>query len=1168
MKLERLHLKAFGPFDDHTLNFSEGNYGFHLVYGPNEAGKSTTLRAITQLFYGIAARTTDAFYHPQNTLRIGATLANERGSLTFYRRKGNKGTLLGEDNKSELDDDALRPFLGGVDEETFTHLFGLSHEQLVRGGEALVQGEGDVGQALFSAAAGLGNLKGVLERLDGEAGELFKPSGSKPAINAGLKALKETRQKMKSAQVLPKAWAERAKSLEETRRERDALAASLKAGMAEQSRLQRILLGLPLVSQRLELLGRLAEVEDAARLPEDFRERRVAAQERLGTAREQHQAAEANLERLRAQLDGLDVDEALLAQESRIDSLRGRHEVNRKALEDCRRELEPALRQRRAEVARLLRDLRCDADDNNLEALRPEPGVSRRIPELVNARLAIDKDGTHARSAQTKLIAEQKRHGKTLAELGDVPDTAALDQAIKTARPVAAAEGEQEARAATVKRLRARIDDALARLALGGVAHDELERLSVPGASAIERMRLQMDSDEAEVRRWEEERRTLESERDEVVLQIDTFQRAQNVPTEAALAEGREAWEAGILPGDVAGEGARELLEAAAAHGKALNLADAVEVLTDRADETADRLRRESDRAAHVAQLESRRIAVGEKLARLEETVAAGTVRHGETQSEWVALWAAANLTPKRPVEMAEWRAEYGEALADRGRLKEEEDRLHTYATRAEAQREKLRAALADFGGATGMAGALPEMLAAAESALEAARERRQARTQAESRLAEVEAELEACGQDLARIAEAERAWASDWAAMMGRIGSRPDASPAEATEKLALLHALFSALDAAADLEARIAQIEGDNEAYLASVDELAHAVGPAVECPAEELVPALVQALKTQQRQANEQANLSKRLSEEEERLSDARAALDGADRELAELCALAGVADAQALEAAEARARTREGLTAELRALETRLLDHSPGLPLEAFLELIASEDPDAAAARVHDLGPELESLEGRREGLSEEIGELERDLKALDGSGEAAALADESQTLLAQLAEDARHYARLRVAHFVLDEAIERYRAANQEPLLARASAIFSTLTLGSFRELCADYDSKGNHVLCGLRDGGDTPVHVPGMSEGTADQLYLALRLASLERHLERHAPIPLVLDDILVNFDDHRAAATLKVLGDLSDRTQIIYFTHHAHLVELAKAHVGKKQLFTHALAR
>jgi uncharacterized protein YhaN len=86
--------------------------------------------------------------------------------------------------------------------------------------------------------------------------------------------------------------------------------------------------------------------------------------------------------------------------------------------------------------------------------------------------------------------------------------------------------------------------------------------------------------------------------------------------------------------------------------------------------------------------------------------------------------------------------------------------------------------------------------------------------------------------------------------------------------------------------------------------------------------------------------------------------------------------------------------------------------------------------------------------------------------------------------------------------------------------------------------------------------------VEGMSDGTADQLYLALRLAALESHVVASEPLPLILDDILVNFDDHRAKATLKVLGEFSKKTQVVYFTHHAHLLDLAKESVEAERLF------
>jgi uncharacterized protein YhaN len=78
-----------------------------------------------------------------------------------------------------------------------------------------------------------------------------------------------------------------------------------------------------------------------------------------------------------------------------------------------------------------------------------------------------------------------------------------------------------------------------------------------------------------------------------------------------------------------------------------------------------------------------------------------------------------------------------------------------------------------------------------------------------------------------------------------------------------------------------------------------------------------------------------------------------------------------------------------------------------------------------------------------------------------------------------------------------------------------------------------------------------------MSEGTADQLYLALRLAAVEEYLDRAHALSFVADDLFVNFDDSRASAGFQVLAELSRKTQVLFFTHHQHLVEIARATLG-----------
>ena len=149
---------------------------------------------------------------------------------------------------------------------------------------------------------------------------------------------------------------------------------------------------------------------------------------------------------------------------------------------------------------------------------------------------------------------------------------------------------------------------------------------------------------------------------------------------------------------------------------------------------------------------------------------------------------------------------------------------------------------------------------------------------------------------------------------------------------------------------------------------------------------------------------------------------------------------------------------------------------------------------------------------------------------------------------------------------MHQAIERYRDKSQGPVLSRASALFQQITGGSFEGVRAEFDGNGNPMLVGVRTRGAEIVAVDGMSDGTADQLYLALRLAGLEEYLAKNEPLPFIVDDILIKFDDTRAAAALQALAELSAKTQVIFFTHHRHLVKLAEDNVAASVLVKHNL--
>jgi uncharacterized protein YhaN len=227
-----------------------------------------------------------------------------------------------------------------------------------------------------------------------------------------------------------------------------------------------------------------------------------------------------------------------------------------------------------------------------------------------------------------------------------------------------------------------------------------------------------------------------------------------------------------------------------------------------------------------------------------------------------------------------------------------------------------------------------------------------------------------------------------------------------------------------------------------------------------------------------------------------------------------------------------------------------------------------DPEVAERREAELAERIEALEDDIGRLHRSIGglklALDQDMRRDSLAAEAAAQAQEA---LARVRSHAERWARLKLAHLVLAREIERYREEHQGPLLAVSSGLFSKLTLGAFAGIKAGFDERDRPTLRCVR-ADRSEVDVIGLSEGTRDQLYLSLRLASLSRRAELSEPMPLVLDDILVHFDDARAAAALSVLADVADRMQVLFFTHHARLVDLARTSVPEAKLTIHELVR
>jgi uncharacterized protein YhaN len=171
MRLVDLTLDCYGPFGGLHLDF-DPEARVHLVYGANETGKTSALAAIGDLFFGAPRRERISFLRSRD-MRIGATVKARNGQLLqFFRRRGDRHTLL-DPTGAALPDDALAPFLGAAKREIFHRAFGLDAASLRAGGDEMLRAEGEIGASLFAAASGLRGLLDLRAALEAEADGIF-----------------------------------------------------------------------------------------------------------------------------------------------------------------------------------------------------------------------------------------------------------------------------------------------------------------------------------------------------------------------------------------------------------------------------------------------------------------------------------------------------------------------------------------------------------------------------------------------------------------------------------------------------------------------------------------------------------------------------------------------------------------------------------------------------------------------------------------------------------------------------------------------------------------------------------------------------------------------------------------------------------------------------------
>jgi uncharacterized protein YhaN len=782
----------------------------------------------------------------------------------------------------------------------------------------------------------------------------------------------------------------------------------------------------------------------------------------------------------------------------------------------------------------------------------PQETLAKRLPTLLARReiglLARDFSGLvqgvkateHAEKAK---LAEIESLSKQLADvqMGEVKP--ALRAALASAKSLGDADAFILKQQSTVSKTKALLEDALQALGQWRMALPDLVALKPPSQQSLSRLLQERQSLVAESKTTLKQREGLQTKAAGIGLGISQFKERHHPTTHQDVVQARHArdtsWEA-IKTGETVLPQGAQAFEAALLH------ADAI------ADTRLNNVEEAAQLQSLCHQLEREQLL----LAAIENQSLQLSVALEQFDAQWISLMQDSGLAGLALEDCGEWLAKRDKALAASETSQEAQVEFAAISLKVDGLKLNLAQALRDSAQQLAGHDSLSALCMQAESYIQnidRAKTRQQTLSgQHEAAKTQAVALQQAAEDAIAAL----KLWNQNWSNALVKAGLSDDSDIGSVEGALALIEQIESKLKDLRLHQQRIDVMTAELAQFAGDADRLAQLLAPELKTqPANQIAQTLAKRLTQAHTAATEAARLTEALRVAKAQMESAKESIQTANASLKPMLERVGVSSNALLAEAIGRSDQYRRLKMQVDEGGAHLINEGDGLARAQLEAEIAAVEPVQLVAELAQLNDALNDTVQRQTAFSAEHANALRALSEIGGSDAEAQAEAQRQEALAKMSEVAERYIKVFTAGRLLRWSIDRYREEKQGPLLARASLLFSGLTLGSFQRLSVDFD-KNPPVLEGQRADSKL-VGIAGLSDGTRDQLYLALRLASLELHLEQAMPLPFIADDLFINYDDARAKAGLKALAGLSEQTQVIFLSHHDHLIPVVQEVFG-----------
>lgn len=1147
MRLRRLDLTRYGKFTDYSIDFGEhvaGTPDLHIVYGLNEAGKSTSLSAYLDLLFGIEERTKYGFLHHGKAMEIGACLEFDGQAHEFKRVKQRSNSLLNGQGQP-VNEALLSVPLAGLTRDAYRMMFSLDDQTLEDGGNAILESKGDLGELLFSASAGLAGISSILEAAITEADGIFRKRASSTKIAVLKRQIAELKSQRDDIDVQASAYRTLTTALEQAEAAYVAVMKEIGTARARYDEIVRVLRAHPLAADYRRAHEQLSDYVDLPHPPAEWASALpdlIVEETRLQTELAGLKQRE---QKVREELEGLVVENPLLEMADQLDQLSDATARYATAQEDLPKRKE-ALWESKRKIDLILATLG-QTDVGDPKSLLIPAATIGALRDLISAKSGVDvarQSAEKEHEAARQAVEKEQRERQALDDQGAALDAGKVAQLQSVLRRLRDGNLIAELRLAerAVPAKRQVFDDAAIELhpwVGDGVA---LRRISPPATARVESWKSTQSDLEKRRSQIVERERELSTKQAEDAARLAALRDAIDImddeEAKGALLERDDAWaqHLSVLDRETADRFETRMRATDAAAAARLNSATQLEEVRSLTAGMAVN-RASVDRQRHLLR------DIDDELQTLRREITTETPAEIDLVDDAsVASW----LT-----RIGRWGEARTSALSAWDDLRRASSDAEDAKAALEMEQGSLASALISVGiEVDGLD--VAALMQAADTILADNAAMQTKRQDANKRLGALEAAADQRKAELDEAITASYAWLTDWSTALESTWFSGQGKVGAVRELLDAIAGLPEALREKDDLLHRIDSMETDRKSFIDAVAQLHDALGDTFDGSAP--LDAAKALLRRREEARQVEAKRLERdqtlidLATERERLDSEIAVHAARKKELTDFFGTETLADVrQALE----RCRKRNELVEQQSKLEQQIVADMQLSSLEAAMASLADVDLAELQREQAEFATRLEDLDGRSKNLFADKARATDRLTAIGGDDAAARLDASRRTSLLEIEELSIRYLRLRSGSLIAEHGIRAYRDRHRSAMMNRASEAFRIITRDKYTGLAARPD-KDREALIGLSRHGGSKLAVE-MSKGTQFQLYLALRLAGYEEFATARPSVPFIADDIMETFDEPRSEEVFRLFGQMAQVGQVIYLTHHRHLCEIAR---------------